>query len=113
MKLPADYPEILGQLALTLFEQLQARGIDEKTAEVLAMGTAEEVRDVFGGHSLYIPKGRDMALTQRDRDMYAAYNGDNIAEVADKFSLSERACYSAISRARRERIRASQFELAL
>lgn len=113
MKLPADYPEILGQLALTLFEQLQARGIDEKTAEVLAMGTAEEVRDVFGGHSLYIPKGRDMALTQRDRDMYAAYDGENIAEMCDMFGLTERACYNAIARARRERIKASQFELAL
>lgn len=113
MKLPPGYPEILTLIASTIDERLRERGIAEEDAAAIAFDATEDVRFAIGGSNPYIPKWIDGIISQRDRDMYAMYDGRNIATIARQFDTTERNAYRAIQRARTAAIKERQGELAL
>lgn len=75
---------------------------DQETAQEIARDLAIELARDFGGHFFYFPRNLADALAGRDREIYAAYNGRNITELASKYGLSEVRIYQILDRVRRE-----------
>lgn len=68
-------------------QAVQALGLD-RLAE-LAVGQVDRVALVIGGCYFYMPKGVGIALSARDREIAAAWRGNNGHVLARKYDLSE------------------------
>lgn len=85
-----EYPELLEHIAATVTATLVDLGFPVDQARPAGRDTAEAVRRHFGGQQLYIPMGKFMELSQRDRDIYAKWNGKNDVELIREYNVSDR-----------------------
>ena len=87
------YPPNLRGIAEILFAQItedSARpGEPPITPALLALRLTERLSSELGGQHLYIGKGVSFHATLRDREMYARYTGNNTAELARRYSISQ------------------------
>lgn len=87
-----SYPEVLADIARTVHQRLMAHPrlkLAHPIAAEVAMDVAEHVRKNIGGVATYIPRGMSYELTQRDRQMWADFKGDNHSELARKYDMTE------------------------
>ena len=90
--LDESYPEVLADIARTVHEQLMEHPklrLAHPLAAEVAMTVAETVRKNIGGVATYIPRGMSYDLSKRDREIWADFKGDNHAELARKYDLTE------------------------
>lgn len=59
-----------------------------------AMGV---IQQNAGGAGMYVAKGHFWAVTERHRTIYRRFTGNNHAQLAREFSLTERQIYSIIA----------------
>lgn len=86
------YPEVLGDIARSIHESLMKHPtlkVPHPIAAEMAMAAAEHVRKNIGGAIHYIPRGMSYEATLREREIWAAFKGDNYAEVARRWHITE------------------------
>jgi Mor family transcriptional regulator len=83
------YPEELQDFAdkAAVFLQEDA-AIDPDMARAIAWKLAEYMRREWGGRELYFPKGISWECTQRDREIFARFNGENYEQLAREEGLT-------------------------
>lgn len=102
MILPAQYPEILAELAGLLQARL-ARHLDAATADALALELAAAIQHRYAGETIYIPKGEGPARRQRNARIWRAFNGRNHAELAHAHGLAVGTVYEILAAERAKR----------
>lgn len=58
------------------------------------------IGNYFGGVSFYMPHNDKLERFIRDIQIYKAFNGDNVTELAKKFRVSQQTIYTAIAKQR-------------
>lgn len=102
LDLPAEYPEILADLAGLLHARLTPH-LPADIAAALALETAEDIRCKFGGGLIYIPKGDRYERHARDAAIWREFNGRNHGELARKHGLGVAHVYEILARERARR----------
>lgn len=95
-----DYPEILAELVAAIAPELIKHGLDAVAANEAAMSATERVRNEFGGLLLYIPRGNNFDISERDEKIYGLFDGRNVDELARKFKLSVQHVYRILAKCR-------------
>lgn len=89
MKFPENYPEQLEQIGQILYRELLAMKLSPEVANTRAFSMVEALRHGVGGGALYIPRGLNYELSLRDLEIWNKFKGDNIAELAIEYELSQ------------------------
>lgn len=105
------YPETPAALARLAYEILIETGLPPQQAGVLAMRIAEGARHEFGGTTPYWAKNYNPQLRERDKELYAKFNGRNYSELAKAHGLCEVRVRQIIERCRRADRAARQHDL--
>lgn len=84
------YPELIEHIAATVAATLVDRGVEVVTARAAGQECAEAVSRDFGGQQIYVPMGKFLKLSQRDREIYARWNGRNDVALCREHGISER-----------------------
>lgn len=84
------YPELIEHIAATVAATLVDRGIEVGDAKVAGQECAEAVMMSLGGQQIYIPMGKFLKLSERDREIYAKWNGRNDVALCREYNISER-----------------------
>lgn len=88
-RFPSNYPDVLEHIGQIVYRELRAHGIcREKSAEI-AIGTTDSVGREFGGSQIYVPRGVSYRLSQRDAEIFRKFKGDNYAQLAREYQLTE------------------------
>ena len=70
-------------------------------ADMVASSLTDHLADYWGGQLINIPKDYHWKLSQRDAEIYAAFNGHNYAELAKKHDMHERSLRKLLDRVRK------------
>lgn len=89
MRFPPGYPELLEHIGQIVYRDLVERGVHPKIAENLALEVGDSICAAVGGTQIYIPRAIAYRLSQRDAAIYNEFRGDNYAQLARKYDLSE------------------------
>ena len=101
--LPARTTPDLHDVALALLAALMdAGGMDAQHAAPLVAAQVQRLSADFGGTALYIPKGLMAQITQRNRQIYAAFDGRNYLALSLRYGLTEVRVRRIIAAARAE-----------
>lgn len=84
--LPESATDIEIELGAVLYATLPGTIADR---DILAVTLMAALREHFSGSQIYIPKGGERG-SERNRRIYAAFNGHNYLELAHEFGLTER-----------------------
>lgn len=63
--------------------------LPEPAAEMVASALTDHLATHWGGQLINIPKDYRWRLSQRDSEIYAAFNGYNYAELAQQYGLTQ------------------------
>ena len=77
------------------------------TPEDFGRRVADMLAEDWGGITVYVPKNLYQRFRKRNAEMYAAYTGRNVSELARLYGISEQRVY-AIMKEERERRRIRQ-----
>ena len=99
MQIPEHYPPILTDIAQLLHLRL-GQQLPADQASTLAMTCTEDLRAVFGGSLIYLPKGKDYERKARDAAIYHAFTGKNHLELARRYRLTVTQIYAILARVR-------------
>lgn len=78
---------------------LIADGHDPDKAMTLGGSVADQVADTFGGQSISFPRDMKRRVREREEQAYAAFNGNNLAELAQRFQMTDRGIRLMLKRA--------------
>ncbi len=92
-----QYPEILSDLADCIKQRL-CMNIPSEQAGPIALSVAEDIRALFGGSLIYIPKGAAYDRAQRNQAIVAEFDGNNYAALARRHGLTLSSVYDIIAR---------------
>jgi Mor family transcriptional regulator len=106
-----SYPELLIDLATTIGEALEKTGVPPERAADAAFAATEHVRKRWSGQHLYLPKGIHYELSNRDREIWAEFDGHNHSALARKHDLTSMRIYQIIKRLRALHIKRTQPDL--
>lgn len=95
-----DYPEILAEMIVFLAQKLREHGLDESSANEIAISATDHARAAFAGQIVYIPLGGRLNIGDRDKEIYSQFNGSNIRELVEKYGLSMQRIYKIIAKCR-------------
>ena len=96
-------PELLVDLAEQCAVVLrESAGLDKDKAEQVGREIAERMASHWGGQNIYFPMGLSYKLSQRDRQIFADFNGANHSELARKYSASLQWIYKVVKTVRQE-----------
>lgn len=102
--LDESYPEVLADIARTVHERLMVHPrikLPHQDAAEIALEVAEHVRKNIGGVATYIPRGLSYELSLRDRQIWTEFKGDNHAELARKYDMTEMRIRQIVTQAAR------------
>ncbi|NPE59253.1 DNA-binding protein [Dickeya dadantii] len=106
-------PELLIELAqhtaITAREVVDT--ISPEVAEQIGEAVASKMMQVWGGQNVYFPMGMAWKVSQRDRQIFTAFNGHNHHELARQFGCSLQWVYSVVKRVRKEELARMQGRL--
>ena len=71
-------------------------GVSEEQASIYARALSDFMADNWSGQLIYFPKGMFRRLSERDRKIYAAFNGTNHDELVREFGVSLQHVYRII-----------------
>ena len=78
-----------------------AEHVSDTAADMIASDMTNHLADYWGGQLINIPKDYHWKLSQRDAEIYAAFNGHNYAELAKKHDMHERSLRKLLDRVRK------------
>ncbi|MDD5297551.1 MAG: Mor transcription activator family protein [Rhodocyclaceae bacterium] len=92
-------PEVLAYFAMILSQQLEDKGIEEKSADDIALSIMDRMKREFGGQTLYFPKDIQGATLLRNDALYDKFqrNEGTIEELAHEFDISIQRVYQIIN----------------
>jgi Mor family transcriptional regulator len=93
--------ELLADLADRIATHLANRGWDGDQSHDIGESIAMEIAGEWGGQLLYIPKGKFVLLAKRDREIWAAFDGQNIKDLVRQFKVTEQHIYRIIKAMRK------------
>lgn len=97
---PFELEDSLRELAETARDVLaDLMQIDEETASRLAREFVVRFAEDHAGEAIYFAKGKGYQLDVRDLEIYAAFNGRNLQQVARQFKVTPRHIRRLIKRA--------------
>ena len=70
--------------------------IGKSDARIVAKQVAQHLSAHWGGQLLYIPKNHFGKLDERDKEIWAAFNGHNHAELARRYDLTMQQVYKIL-----------------
>jgi len=85
---PEGYPELLEQVGQVVVRKLIEGGVDVGRAPALGFEITEGIRTEIGGGQHYLPRGITYQLSQRDKEIFAAFNGTNYNALSQQYGLS-------------------------
>ncbi len=95
--------ELLADLALATAEITRKLcGVSPEKAVETGQAVADLMADLWGGQQFYFPKGMIRALSKRDREIYAKFDGANQAALAKEYNMSVQRIYCIIKLIRAE-----------
>ncbi len=103
------YPEMLDELREELAAAMEEFDVPPTVARDVAWKVVEKTRKNWGGQLVYIPKGLEFELTQRDLEIYKRYNGANMTKLCRAYGVSSRRIYHILA-AMHERSQGKLFE---
>lgn len=95
----AKRAELLADLAAHTAAVLQEIGIAGDLADHAGAALADYLADHWGGQVVSIPKDYYYRLSERERTILSAFSGNNFAELAKAYSITERGLRKLINRA--------------
>ncbi|GDO99205.1 Mor transcription activator family protein [Escherichia coli] len=105
-------PELLVELAQHTSDIVrELLDADPAVAEQAGQAVANRMMQVWGGQNIYFPMGMRWQISQRDREIYEAFNGRNHHELSRRFRVSIPWIYNVVKRVRKEEISRLQGQL--
>jgi len=83
------YPEILEDLAAKVAADFICVGVDATLAASLARRAVELIRRDWGGHKMYIPRGKLFDVEVMRQEIARRWNGTNTRELCREFDITE------------------------
>ena len=85
------YEDICRHIAAVLSKLPSSHQISPELAADVALAVAEHIRKDWGGQKIYFSKAEELALQQRDLDIYNCFNGrtSEMVALARQYDLSE------------------------
>lgn len=111
MQFPENYPEQLEQIGQILYRELLDLGLTESDANAKAFKMVEALRSAVGGGAIYFPIGMHYELSIRDQEIWDQFKGNNIAQLASKYKLSQMQIRNILTAARTRDIAKRQTNL--
>lgn len=105
-------PELLVDLAAkasALAKQLL--GAPDDVAEAFGADLAQVMASDWGGQSIYFPLGTCYKVARLHQEVWDAFKGDNINELASKFHISRVWVYKIVGRMREAELARRQAQL--
>lgn len=90
---------------------VNALHIDEEQAFQIGREVAEQMASHWGGQNVYFPMGLTYKLSQRDRQIYADFTGNNHSDLVRKYGVSLQWVYKIIRTIRKEELALRQKDL--
>ena len=110
--MPSDsYPEVLQELKDSVMASLIEHGINEDIALKSAHAAAEIMRRNWGGMLVYICKGLEYEISQRDMAVWREYNGHNRHALCKKYDITEQWFYKIKKRQQEKEVKKRQVDL--
>ena len=97
--------ELYADLMALVLRQLGEYGVGDNEATLIAGDLADRLADHWGGQNITFPKEYRRKLSQVELEIFDAFKGDNLSDVAQRYDLSERGLRKMIARVTK-RIRA-------
>jgi Mor family transcriptional regulator len=111
MHFDPTYPQLLADLAEGVRECILEHGVDERVAEDVARKAADRIGQRWGGIEVYIPVGLSFRNAQRNAEIWAKFNGNNVTALAREYRLTERQVTSILAEQRAIERRRRQGEM--
>ena len=90
-------PELLVDLAEQCALALkQILGLDDDKADQVGREIADRMAAHWGGQNIYFPMGLSYKLSQRDRQIYDDFTGNNHSDLARKYGVSLQWIYKIV-----------------
>ena len=100
------YAELLDDVAARVANMARCvPSVNETEARNFGRRVADMLAEEWGGSSVYIPKNLASRFRRRDAELYRAFTGHNIEELARKYGLTQQRVYSIIKAERARRAR--------
>jgi len=106
-----NYPEILQDLRDDITQTMAEQGIDSALATQIAHSAVERTRKNWGGMLIYICKGKEYELNQRDQEIWAQFTGNNHHTLCQRFGISLQRLYRIIAIQRQQDLKARQRDM--
>ncbi|MBE8397905.1 DNA-binding protein, partial [Leptospira borgpetersenii serovar Hardjo-bovis] len=92
-------PEIINDLAFHASQVLiESMNIDSASPQNAGQAIADRMLRIWGGQSIYFPKGISVRASERDYQIYSECDGRNYAELAKKYNLTLQWIYKIVKR---------------
>lgn len=82
---------------------VKRNGVEKEKSSSLSEAIVSEIAQLFGGMQFYLPTGNKLKLALRDARIFTEFTGDNTAELARKYNLSQANIYLILKKQREER----------
>lgn len=90
-------PELIADLeAQATACLLSIAPVDKSTAEQISKQLAQHLTNNWRGQIIYFPKNLGGALDERDKQIYAEFNGKNHQQLAKKYDLAVQQIYKIV-----------------
>ncbi len=102
------YAELLDDVAAKVARMARCGlpPMEEGAAKDFGRRVADMLAEDWGGASVYIPKNLASHFRRRDAELYRAFTGDNVQELAQKYGLTQQRIYAIIKAERARHARA-------
>lgn len=106
------YAELLDDVASKVANMARCGlpSVEEEAARAFGRRVADMLAEDWGGSSVYIPKNLASRFRRRDAELFRAFTGHNIEELARKYGLTRQRVYAII---KAERTRRAHMQLSL
>lgn len=106
------YAELLDDVAAKVADMARCAHppMEAEAARAFGRRVADMLADEWGGTNIYIPKNLASRFRRRDEELYRAFTGDNVLELAQRYGLTQQRVYAII---KAERTRRAHMQLSL
>lgn len=104
-------PELVADLEAQATAFLLAQRIAPEVASTMSKKLALHLCRNWGGQLIYIPKNQGGELDERDKQIYAEFNGKNHQQLAKKYDLAVQQIYKIIKASRAQFLAQNQANL--
>jgi Mor family transcriptional regulator len=90
--------ELYADLMALVSRRLAEYGVGENEAMLIASDLADRLANHWGGQNITFPKEYRRKLSRLEAEIYQAHHGHNLAELAQRYDISERGLRKMIAR---------------